>query len=344
MSYFEIYKEMDFEELVENPEFQSWVYTPSSSNNDFWKGFLKKYPEKQAIVDEAKMFLLSGKSYFEQYDKTHEEIQLELTDIFELANKKLPLSLRSKRKVLFNKRNQHLAIAASFAVLFFLGYFFYKSSYEFNKNYTTDYAEWQTVKLPDASVVELNANSTLKLSKDWKDRDTRKVWLEGEAFFDVEKNLTTHSKFQVIVNDLTIEVLGTEFNVQSRGDLTKVFLKEGKIKLLMNNKEEYLYPGDFITYSSKKQTIISRNKVPQESYTSWRTGTLQMNDTVDKIFKEIENIYGVNIELEDENLYNETRKIGIPMKNLDIVIPILEISLDVEIIKDKNKLIVRQNN
>ncbi|WP_234859202.1 FecR domain-containing protein [Aquimarina aquimarini] len=112
----------------------------------------------------------------------------------------------------------------------------------------------------------------------------------------------------------------------------------------MNNKEEYLNPGDFITYSAKKQTIIDRNKVPQEFYTSWRTGTLQMNSTVDKIFKEIENIYGVDIELEDETLYKETRKIGIPMKNLDIVIPILEISLDVEIIKDKNKLIVKQNN
>ncbi|WP_234859203.1 FecR domain-containing protein [Aquimarina aquimarini] len=187
MSDFEIYKEMNFEELIEDTEFQNWVYSPSLLSNDFWQDFLKKHPEKKAVIKEAKMFLLSGKSYFEQYDKTPEEIKQKLTLVFNIAEKKLPLSLRPKRRFLLNEKFRNLIIAASFTLLFFVGYLFYRSNYGYNKNYTTDYAEWRTVQLPDASIVELNANSTLKLSKNWKDSDMRVVWLNGEAFFDVEK-------------------------------------------------------------------------------------------------------------------------------------------------------------
>ena len=67
-----------------------------------------------------------------------------------------------------------------------------------------------------------------------------------------------------------------------------------------------------------------------------------MNATIGEILKEIEAIYGVTVEVSDTNLLAETRNIGVPMKELSTVIPILEISLDRQIIKDENKLIIRE--
>ena len=128
---------------------------------------------------------------------------------------------------------------------------------------------------------------------------------------------------------------------EETSDITEVFLKEGKIKLKMNGKEEYLFPGDFISYSRIEKKIIKRNKIPQESYTTWKDGTLQMENTVEEIFLKIEEIYGVQIHVSDTTILKEIRKISIPMKDMETVIPILEISLNIKIILDGNKLIIK---
>ena len=73
------------------------------------------------------------------------------------------------------------------------------------------------ILLPDGSAVTLNANSKLQ----YYTHSARKVWLEGEAFFEVKKIPETAEPFQVVTNDLTITVLGTTFNVNSRNEQTK---------------------------------------------------------------------------------------------------------------------------
>ena len=87
------------------------------------------------------------------------------------------------------------------------------------------------IKLPDGSLVQLNANSTLSFDTQWDASADRCVWLNGEAFFEVEKKPETKQKFKVITADLTVEVLGTEFNINSHHQQTRVFLQEGEDKI-----------------------------------------------------------------------------------------------------------------
>lgn len=85
--------------------------------------------------------------------------------------------------------------------------------------YATQYGEQRVVELPDHSVVSLNANSTLRFRNDWSQANTlREVWLDGEAFFSVQKQegAAGPAKFIVHTNDLDVEVLGTRFNVSNR--------------------------------------------------------------------------------------------------------------------------------
>ncbi|MDR0658792.1 MAG: FecR family protein [Mediterranea sp.] len=67
-----------------------------------------------------------------------------------------------------------------------------------------------SVILPDSSVVTLNAASRLSYAKGYN-RTTRKVYLEGEACFNVRPD--KKKAFIVSLNNIDIRVMGTVFNV-----------------------------------------------------------------------------------------------------------------------------------
>ena len=74
--------------------------------------------------------------------------------------------------------------------------------------------ELQLVTLPDGSLVELNAGSRLTYSN-----TSRKVELQGEAFFQVQKD---EVQFVVSTGISKVVVLGTAFNVRSHDDRVTV--------------------------------------------------------------------------------------------------------------------------
>ena len=80
--------------------------------------------------------------------------------------------------------------------------------------------EWQTsgsqmlrIVLPDGSRVAMNADSKLEILKPLFNRETREVWLSGEAFFEVTKN--TGSPFIIHTGTIETVVHGTSFNVKA---------------------------------------------------------------------------------------------------------------------------------
>ena len=83
--------------------------------------------------------------------------------------------------------------------------------------------------LPDSSVVYLGAGSHLKYPGNFSD-DTRCIYLDGEAFFEVTKN--THQPFIVHTDNIQTTVLGTSFKIEAFKD--KPILVEvatGKVKV-----------------------------------------------------------------------------------------------------------------
>ena len=70
-----------------------------------------------------------------------------------------------------------------------------------------------TVELNDGTRVRLNADSELRFPVKFASNE-RKVFLKGEAYFEVEHD--TLRPFRVDVHDdAMIEVLGTEFNINA---------------------------------------------------------------------------------------------------------------------------------
>lgn len=335
---FKQYKNFSVQQFIEDLEFRRWVNAPTAQSDFFWQCFLEAYPLQKANLDLAKTILTNMLDAFEATTQDAEINNKEFRkELRETMHKSKWQKVKRKQRRIFETR---LAFAASFLLLASCLTWFLTRAEVPLKVYAVGYGEWKTVILPDSSIVKLTPNSSLTLSDDWSEASTRKVWIEGEAFFKVKKKPSTGAKFQVLADDLTIEVLGTSFNVNNRAEQTQVFLEEGKIKLDLGNQVEELNPGDFVVYSNTKKTIVNRlNELP-EVHASWKEGNLIMEDLPDMIFQKIEELYGVKVQINEQVLPKQIKRVAIPKDKLEIVIPILETTLNIKITQKENLLIV----
>ncbi|RIH66905.1 FecR family protein [Mariniphaga sediminis] len=191
------------------------------------------------------------------------------------------------------------------------------------------------IVLSDSTKVWLNAGAKLRYPTDFQ-RNTRKVFLEGEAFFNVSKK--GEMPFLVNTTGIDIKVLGTQFNVKAYADDNSIetTLLEGSIEIigLKSDKEGesnlMLEPGQKLVLlknenihqvsdvSSEKQPenenvtesipvkikraqVITLNDTEPE--VSWKEDKLIFNkERFGEIKVKLERWYGVNINVKDSEI------------------------------------------
>lgn len=168
------------------------------------------------------------------------------------------------------------------------------------------------ITLSDGTVVYLNAGSSMTYPVQFIKNKSRKIYLTGEAYFDV-----AHDKkhaFIVNANKLDVQVYGTKFNVSNyqEDEETDVVLVDGSVSMsqagqpLKNKNEFFLTPGYKGTFN-KEDKKISNEKVNTSLYTSWMTGNLVFrNESFENIIKKLERHYNVRIINNNKNLAHET--------------------------------------
>jgi ferric-dicitrate binding protein FerR (iron transport regulator) len=122
-------------------------------------------------------------------------------------------------------------VAASLILLVGL-YFFLNNT---TKPFQTDFGKQVAIILPDGSQVTLNSKTTLHYDKD-NFINNRTLKLDGEAYFKVTKG----SPFKVITNEGIVEVLGTQFNIDTNDDFFEVKCFSGKVKVTNDQKVEHI--------------------------------------------------------------------------------------------------------
>ena len=120
------------------------------------------------------------------------------------------------------------------------------------------------MQLADGSKVWLGACSKLKYPVAFNG-DTREIYLEGEAFFDVAKN--PDKPFIVKTKDFLVKALGTSFNVMNYSDesFSHTTLKTGKIEVTTQEQKLVLEPGEQVYYKDHQASV--RNVDVAVSYT-----------------------------------------------------------------------------
>lgn len=156
-----------------------------------------------------------------------------------------------------------------------------------------------SLKLADGTQVWLNAASRLRFFTA-NDGAERRVWLEGEAYFEVAHD--AKRPFIVESGGQSIRVLGTRFNVNGYDGDRAIYttLVEGSVAItpLAGGKQVTLQPGQQATYSRRNDDQIAVAAVDTSQATAWMTGTFIFNHaSITEIMESLARWYDFEFEV-----------------------------------------------
>jgi transmembrane sensor len=232
--------------------------------------------------------------------------------------------------------------------------------------------------LPDGSKIWLNAGSKLKYNRDF-DLKSREVYLEGEAFFEVEKR-----KHPLVVHTshIDIHVLGTTFNVKSYPDEDNIeaTLVEGNIRIdsKVSDRPLFLKPNEKLTFhksdmqisvteseeknqvksaeesiASQKASVTQLLKVVDivedvntDESTSWKDGKLIINnESLEELTRKLERKYDVTFTFDSEQLKEYSYSGTLRDFPLEQVLTALELTSPIRyVIKEKSVILYYNRN
>ncbi len=149
--------------------------------------------------------------------------------------------------------------------------------------------------LADGSRVWLNAGSSVRYPVAFVGKE-RKVSITGEAYFEVTHDAT--KPFYVSKDDMSIQVLGTHFNVNAYDDEKdiKVTLLEGSVKVSNNAANSLLKPGQQASVTNDVKVI---NNVDLEQVMAWKNGRFQFEGSgIEEVMRQITRWYDVEVVYE----------------------------------------------
>ncbi|MEQ9424925.1 MAG: FecR domain-containing protein [Cyclobacteriaceae bacterium] len=204
------------------------------------------------------------------------------------------LNQSSSRQSVNIKKWVALPVAASFLLAILLSYFL---SFDDQTTIQSPLNTIQSVVLPDSSTIVLNAGSSITYtSKDWLDQ--RLIQLTGEAVFDVKKS---EVPFVVTTEQSVTRVIGTKFNIRSRGFGDKISCLEGIVDVAdMNetNKPLRLVKGQGAIAEENGESF-HQTEIDLTRTTGWIDGNIFLsNVTIAEALDEIEKQFSADIQYE----------------------------------------------
>lgn len=300
------YPTFTVEDFCKDPDFIRWVITPTNESDRFWQAFVADYPHKVTDVQTAAHYVRT--LHFAEIDPSPEELARLKQRIWQGIDQ--PVRVRGPkrqtdpvREIQWYRRPYWAAAAVVLLVASVsVGWWAYQANADLT--YETAYGKIQEIRLADGSVVTLNANSSLTVADKLGNDPVREVWLDGEAYFDIAKR--TGAKFIVHTDEANVEVLGTEFNVNTRRQQTNVVLHEGKVQLSTTNQSAVVMkPGDMAIVTPKSRSIQLK-RVQPDVYDTWKASYIVLdNKSLPEIVDVLEDTFGITIKLEDARLANK---------------------------------------
>lgn len=200
--------------------------------------------------------------------------------------------------------------------------------------------------LSDGSRVWVSPNSTLTYLKAFE-KQSRKVSLSGEAFFEVTKD---HKRpFSIYTGNVITKVWGTSFRIRAySGDkTTKVDVVTGKVSVSVagkgaaqvNNAQAViadsgdgvmLLPNQEAVYDKPTDNLKKNMEIKDISIGMWKKASLSFNNTpIKDVFRVLNKSFNVNISSADETINTDNLKADFTNENLPTILEILKKTLNV---------------
>ena len=187
------------------------------------------------------------------------------------------------------------------------------------------------IELPDGSLAWLNRESEITFEES---KSSRHVILTGEAYFEV--NPDSRRPFTIKTGELTTQVIGTSFNVNSTSNhFIDVTVLEGKVVIFNVEKDSiFLIEGEVGSYDISFKTLTEkRNTDP--NFLAWKTGILVFDDTpMKQVISLLEKHFDKDLEWDESN----TSRLTATFDNqpLEVIISVIALSTDLEIKTSEN--------
>jgi ferric-dicitrate binding protein FerR (iron transport regulator) len=180
----------------------------------------------------------------------------------------------------------------------------------------------------DGSIAYLAGNSILRYPEEFKGSE-RKVYLSGEAFFDVQGQ--DGRPFVVATDRVVIEVLGTAFNLKSTESEFELIVEEGLVSITLID-----FPGrsEMIGEWEMARGLGNRIEtlpVVDRTYLSWRINKMQFRDErLGNIALVISKNYGVEIDFQNDSIRDRRLSVTFHNNDLNTIADVIAFSLDLE--------------
>lgn len=288
----------NIEDFLSDESFRSWVKDSTPELDAQWTSWLQNNPDSVELLKEAREFIQLIK--FDEY-------QTDLGSKQRILNK-IQLETKTEKLKQLPLLNYWIRVAAVLIVAFGLGSLaFFVVSNQVNSAQNGSISSIIQKKNPfgvksqhllsDGSKVYLNSGSSLEYPKTFEN-DSRVVRLIGEAFFEVAHD--NKRPFKVVADNFEVEVLGTEFNVNtSFSNNPTVALVDGRVRLkaIASGADLDLIPGQMATYIISDELFLT-STFDVDYVTAWKEGNLVFQDaTLDEVVGRLHRWYGIGIAI-----------------------------------------------
>ena len=157
------------------------------------------------------------------------------------------------------------------------------------------------LQLADGTRVYLNSATKLKYPVAFEGEE-RRVYLEGEAYFEVAKD--AERPFFVVTDEMTARVYGTEFNVNTSSENgVRTVLVEGKVGVTVRGSErEYVLKPSEMAFYDRGSGKVDVREVDTDLYTLWRKGMFVFErESLESIMETLSAWYDVEVFFQSES-------------------------------------------
>jgi ferric-dicitrate binding protein FerR (iron transport regulator) len=336
-------RDWQLDDLLGNDHFREWVRDPESPSRLYWEEWVKQHPDREDLLQEARLIIGSLPPDKHLTDPEVEESWLRFQSRRQVTASPTP---RRPGRI----PPYWYQVAASFLLAGLLGMAAWWFNGPKNQQVIAAAGEKRAITLPDGSTALLNAHAQLRYRGDWGEEADREVWLEGEAYFEVAKkpfrpagsDKTGYAKFIVRTKELAVEVIGTQFNVNTRAGNTRVILREGKVKLDAAGAPPLLMqPGEWVEYNGREKEMVKKAVNP-DLYTAWRQNQLRFNETpLREVAQLLKDNYGLTVQFKSPDIEGKKLSGVMPADDLPLLLRAIERSFALKVEQQGNSVVVR---
>jgi transmembrane sensor len=319
------YRSHTVEELATDEMFRRWVMDSTPEISFFWQRWTEENPDRRPIINQAKELVLAVHEIYKD-DLSEEVLSHEIEEIVRIAElKKQESDSKLLRLPAIWRAAAVLLLVSGLGLLYYLNQSAKTkpaslSSVAENVDSmsvrTNTSQQEMTVLLSDNSVATLAKGSTITFPKQFSSHE-RRVYLTGEAFFDVTKN--PEQPFLVYTNETVTKVLGTSFRVKAfdQENTVMVVVKTGRVSVYPKKEYETIAANTTkkisgVVLNPNQQVVFIRNENrlekgnvanPQMLSESVVQKELVFDDKpVTQVLQALEKMYGIEIAYDTEIL------------------------------------------